>query len=795
METEEKGVILQRFAANCRKLQIDSDIWENATTMFHKLNADGALSSDADDWLCCAVYSELQQAKMKDMRQEQDSKDNDVESHAEAEAEKAPRSQSWNMSLTKVLSCFGMNIGKFFKRMEHWNCMAKNSSVFQQEIIELNRRLGITLLLLQHYKRIFRQLYVQPEGPESRAHYQMIYEFGWLLFLVVRNELPPFATSNLIHGCQVLICALELVYVNALEVRNSDIINSDFRGLPAKWRNGYFDNDMLNKFSAIDAICQLLPELPQKGARIMKNAFFHKAMMSLFMDQRLLGNDRYMRELIKDGLLEINLCSLNRSYEQHVNDISEMDERVLLKHKETTKLNNGEDKCNGGNDISNLSQLLSLELPKALPSCVSNFLKQDEIKLLHKTLRDMCHKLERAAQLTKQKAECRFQLASGLYYMLLEQIAEAELRRNPTFQIVTMLITARSCFNASLIACCLQLVLHLFDDGDDTALQFPWLLDGFAIDAFDFQKIIELVVRHASDLLPRDLIKHLREVEDECLSSLIWRKKSPLWRLKGELPSYRSVQLSASNGQENAAIAPSAVVICLRKFYMLAQQRLNYLCKGLSLLGSYSTIWHLVEHSIVAHGVVLLQERHLDQLLICAIYLCKRQSQQPISFSTILQQYRRQPHARSVFYRSVHLGDGDDPIDIIGFYNRVYVGLMAEYARKLHCEQPLEERALQNLSNNTVLRLRSNGNNTNVYVSREALPRICMSEDCGANNDNEKNLHINVNLNLKRAPSNLDLNTSKPFPPSRKRPNILRRLPRSSASSGNRTDTESEGEC
>ncbi|KAH8310335.1 hypothetical protein KR044_000809, partial [Drosophila immigrans] len=761
MQHEENGVILQRFAANCRKLQIESEIWENATAKFHKLNVDGALSNEADDWLCCAVYSELQKSKMRDMRQHDGNKTLN-------ELEKPPRCNSWNMSLTKVMRCFGMNIRKFLKRMEHWNWMAQNSAVFQLEISELHRRLGITLHLLNHYKRIFKQLYVMPEAPESRAHYQMVYEFGWLLFLVVRNELPSFATSNLINGCQVLLCALELIYVNALEVRHSDIINSEFAGVPAKWHSDDFDSDMLNKFSAMDAVCQLLPELPQKGACIMKNAFFHKAVMSLFMDQRLLGNDRCLRELIKDGLLEINLCSLNRSYAQHVSDISEIDERVLLKHKETAKLPNGH---NGTASVenTNLSQLLSLELPQSLPVYIRKLLGQDEIKLLLDVLRDMCLKFERAAQLSDQTSECRSQLASGLYYMLLEQIVASELRRKPSFQIGSML---ESNFNATLIACCLQLVLHQFAEG---SLQFPWLLDCFAIDAFDFQKIIELVVRHASSLLPRDLIQHLREVEAECLSSLIWRKQSPLWRhqTKHSLPSYKTVQLSAG-GQENGATS-SPLIICLRKFYQLAQQRLTYLCMSLSLVGSYSSIWHLVEHSIVAHGEALLKQRHLDQLLMCAVYLCVRRSQLRINFNDILQQYRRQPHARSAVYRAVHLVDGADAIDIIGFYNRVYVGLMAEFARQLHCEGTSEQRALQSLNNNNVVRLKRNGHNTNIYVLPVSLPRICLSEDCGSNNDESlasSPTNLSLSAHLKRAHSNHEL--SKPAAPS-KRPNILRR--------------------
>ncbi|EDW66751.2 retinoblastoma family protein [Drosophila virilis] len=787
MKTVDKGTILQRFVANCQKLKIEEIIWQKAIKTFHKLNVDGVLSNEADDWLCCAVYSELQQTKMKDMRQEVVNTKTDENEPWDKKA----RCQSWNISLTKLLRSFGININKFLKRMEHWNWLAQNGEVFQQEVNDLERRLGITLLLLQHYKRIFQKLYVLPATADSRAHYQMIYEFGWLLFLVVRNELPPFATTNLINGCQVLVCALELVYVNALEVYKSDVINTAFQGVPPSWCNKDFDIDLLHKYSAMDAICGLIPELPAKGARIMKNAFFHKAVMGLFMDQRLLGNDRVMRELIKDGILEVNLASLNRSYAVHVSDISEIDERVLLKHtpsssadkepalREEKQQNNISEanrklisELTSDTQRDNLTKLLTDELPQTLATYISGALSKSDVKLLQQSLLEMCDKFESAALLKTNTSDSRFNLVRGLYYQLLDKIIAAELRRRPTIKLAQLLIQLQRTFNVALIACCLQLVLHIFE-AQDTQLKFPWLLKCFNIDPYEFQKIIELVVRHECGLLTRDLIKHLHDIEAQCLTSLIWQNNSQLWRIYASTGLPRCQDVQSSSGQENVRAAPGAINICLRKFYHLANQRLAYLCKCLSLLASYTKIWHILEHSIIVHGYELLRERHLDQLLMCAIYLCVRKGQLRISFSDIIQQYRRQPHAQSAIYRAVHLADGQPNTDIITFYNRVYVQRMAEYACDLHCEQSSvgnecasTQRPLQELTSK--MRLKSNGNNTNVFVSPEAMPRICMANGCRAKIITE----TATPKNLKRAHSNEEL--GKQISTS-KRPNILRR--------------------
>lgn len=776
---EDNGTILNRYFESCGKLQIDPFIVHSALNTFHKVNADGVLSSEADDWLCCAIYSQLQKTKMKDMRR--DGSNPKMEGNS---WEKKSRSNSWNISLTKLLHSFNMNIKKFLKRMEHWNWMAQNSTVFQQEVMDLDRRLGITFLVLQHYKRIFKQLYVYPESIESRSHYQMVYEFTWLLFLVIRNELPSFATTNIINGCQLLLCVTELVYVNALEVQNSDIINTEFSGVPAKWSTPNFNMNKLSKYNALRAICQLLPELPQKGVDIMKHAFFNKAVMGLFMDQRLLGNDRFMRELVKDGILEVNLSSLNRSYALHVSDISEIDERVLLKHSLQSSSESKENSISE-NDASckeispsmsaaqceNLQKLLDHNLPDTLPTYISKVLGKEDTNSLQSSLKDMFIKFEKCAKLNPEKSECRFNLVRGLYHQLLDNIMSAELRRRPTIKVAQMMAQLQRTFNASLIACCLELVLQIYME-DQSDVKFPWILECFSIDSYDFQKILELVVRNENGFLTRDLIKHLQEVEAHCLSSLIWKRDSQLWSIQGKLDCLPSCQ----DVQENSQTPSASSMICLRKFYHLANQRLAHLCKGLSLLAKYTQIWHIMEHSIVVHGHELLKQRHLDQLLMCAIYLFVRNSGLHFSFSDIIQLYRRQPYARSTTYRAIHIADGQPDSDIITFYNRIYVRRMADYARKLRCKQSSNNndklpvsRPLQDLNNknNCNIQSKSCGINTNVFVSPEAMPAICTAEECKAKIITK----LAAPQSLKRARSNNELGKTN----SNKRPNILRR--------------------
>lgn len=63
----------------------------------------------------------------------------------------------------------------------------------------------------------------------------------------------------------------------------------------------------------------------------------------------------------------------------------------------------------------------------------------------------------------------------------------------------------------------------------------------------------------------------------------------------------------------------------LFQLYFLASVRLKALCKMLNLTESDTQkIWTNLENSIIHHTRALLMDRHLDQLIMCAIYVvCK----------------------------------------------------------------------------------------------------------------------------------------------------------------------------
>ncbi|CAL1676613.1 unnamed protein product [Lasius platythorax] len=168
-----------------------------------------------------------------------------------------------------------------------------------------------------------------------------------------------------------------------------------------------------------------------------------------------------------------------------------------------------------------------------------------------------------------------------------------------------------------------------------------------------------------------------------------------------------------------------SVALFFRKFYNLACVRMQDLCNSLEISDTdKKKIWTIFEYSI-KERTELMKDRHLDQILMCAIYvICKLVKMEKNSFTEIMRCYRLQPQAESHIYRSVLIKkisndgeptasssnersedsstlaenitpptptnmagtsqnfDGEERGDLIKFYNTVYVPQVKEYANK-----------------------------------------------------------------------------------------------------------------
>ncbi|KAM9860284.1 retinoblastoma-like protein 1 [Aulostomus maculatus] len=98
-----------------------------------------------------------------------------------------------------------------------------------------------------------------------------------------------------------------------------------------------------------------------------------------------------------------------------------------------------------------------------------------------------------------------------------------------------------------------------------------------------------------------------------------------------------------------------SLALFFRKVYHLASVRLRDLCAKLDISPELrGKIWTGFEHSLV-HSTDLMRDRHLDQLLLCSVYIISKITKETHTFQDIMKCYRSQPQASSHVYRSVLL--------------------------------------------------------------------------------------------------------------------------------------------
>ncbi|CAN9512595.1 unnamed protein product [Ophioblennius macclurei] len=153
-----------------------------------------------------------------------------------------------------------------------------------------------------------------------------------------------------------------------------------------------------------------------------------------------------------------------------------------------------------------------------------------------------------------------------------------------------------------------------------------------------------------------------------------------------------------------------SLALFFRKVYHLASVRLRDLCVKLDISSELrGKIWTCFEHSMV-HNTEMMRERHLDQLLLCSVYIISKITKEPHTFQDIMKCYRSQPQASSHVYRSVLLRhtprepvadenmevdsvsggesaekssqakEEEERGDLIQFYNSVYILKMKSFA-------------------------------------------------------------------------------------------------------------------
>uniref|UniRef100_A0A672JSI1 Retinoblastoma-associated protein n=1 Tax=Salarias fasciatus TaxID=181472 RepID=A0A672JSI1_SALFA len=308
----------------------------------------------------------------------------------------------------------------------------------------------------------------------------------------------------------------------------------------------------------------------------------------------------------------------------------------------------------------------------------------------------------------------RFSLGVRKYYQVMEAMLKSEEKRLSVQNFSKLLND--STFHTSLLACALEVVMAAYGvssfknggynpgggEAADRDVCFPWILDVFDLAAFDFYKVIESFIK-ADPTLSKNIIKHLETCENLIMERIAWRTGSPLFELlkqeheggaaeQVETPASFSQPLQHNHTAADLYLSPmhpgvrasppdltprlpksNSLSLFYKKLYRLAYTRLKTLCSY--LLSPHPElepiIWTLFQHTL-QHEYELMRDRHLDQLMMSAMYaICKVKSVD-LRFKTIVTSYKNMSNTSQETFKHVLITDGHYD-SIIVFYNQVFM--------------------------------------------------------------------------------------------------------------------------
>ncbi|XP_072574453.1 retinoblastoma-like protein 2 isoform X1 [Paramormyrops kingsleyae] len=554
----------QGFEDLCRALNMDEEAHSEAWKNYENINKNYTLEGSELHWLACGLYVACRTS---------------VPTVGKGTAE------GNYVSLTKILRCSGLSLIEFFNKMRKWHDMASLPPEFRQRTDKLERNFTVSAVIFKKYVPIFQDIFKPPSddpprvqrGRKQRRHpctVTEVFNFCWTLFVHAKGNFPMIS-DDLVNSYHLLLCALDLVYCNALLCSSrKELLNPAFKGLPEDFSAKDF-RPGLGSLCFIEQLCQLHDGLVLE-AKGVKEHFWKPFIRKLFDKKVLKGKDESLTGFLDPANFGDSLASLGRVYEEHVLSTGSLDERVFLgegaseeigtpgpclssggieemekpTHKPqgtapsvrvATPLTGR--KCapdgSGGTPVSTATQTVgrlhgllsgmrqgpSERLAQTLRSCT-----RDPSEAIACRLRDMCEQFcqqyqgnsEENTSLAQEMGAKYFRLAEALYYKILESVIDQEKRRLGDCDLSGIL--EQDVFHRSLLACCLEIVIFSYRPPGE----FPRVIEIFDLPPYHFYKVIEVLVRTEEGLF-REVVKHLNRVEEQVLESLAWRSGSPLW--------------------------------------------------------------------------------------------------------------------------------------------------------------------------------------------------------------------------------------------------------------------------
>ncbi|XP_040894043.1 retinoblastoma-like protein 2 isoform X2 [Toxotes jaculatrix] len=553
------------FEDLCRALNMDEEASNEAWKSYENISRNFTLEGSELHWLACALY---------------------VACRSSVPTVGKSTVEGNYVSLTRILRCSEMSLIEFFNKLKKWQDMTSLPQVFRQNTEKLERNFTVSAVIFKKYVPIFKAIFKAPSEEPPRVHRSRkqrrhpctvteVFNFCWVLFVHAKGNFPMIS-DDLVNSYHLLLCALDLVFTNALLCNaRKDLLNLNFRGLPEDFSSKDY-RPSSGPYCFIEQLCELHDGLVLE-AKGVKEHFWKPFIKKLFHKRILRGKEDSLTGFLDPMNFGDSFLSLSRVYEEHVLATGSLDERIFTSEGASEEIGTpGPCLCEGVENQDRVTYRLHTNLTasalkvstpltgrkyvqeNSLASPVSSAMKsvgrlhtllsgtkqgpspkltetlrtcaRDPTDVISKRLRDMFdlfsqHYEDSDAEnrgMGKDMAVKYFHLAEALYYRILESIIEREKMILGDADLSCIL--EQDVFHRSLVACCLEIVVFSYRPPGD----FPSMISIFQLPAYHFYKVIEVLVRSEQGLF-REVVKHLNQVEEQVLESLAWTSGSPLW--------------------------------------------------------------------------------------------------------------------------------------------------------------------------------------------------------------------------------------------------------------------------
>ncbi|CAG0914362.1 unnamed protein product [Notodromas monacha] len=573
-----------------------------------------------------------------------------------------------------------------------------------------------------------------------------VFQFAWGLFSYIRQE--EGNCLDIVSSNTLLLVCIEYIIQNVVTAGYTHLLNRNFDMFPRE----IFD--CRDPPALLEQLCNRFNSFFNDARGIRSNGLI--ARLSILSERETLKLDRSLMGCLNEENIAWNVHGIFAVYYESNEKMRGYDDLQLLRlpRKLSSSLHFGvEPLLDSGavmyspRNIVNLTQRRSdskrtAENVANLQNLLNGLTRSPSDKLLENLtkLSNGCDvsletKIDQIVQACVAKfrehhgqeisgVEAQETYAIALYYKVLEGLIADEKSRLSDDLLCAVL--NETVLHFALVALCFELVLYCTHD---VRYAFPWILNSLSLPAFHFFKVIELMIRVEPDL-SHLMVSHLKKLEEQILESMAWMDDSPLWEkiypkglplkiptcadafLPGQLEEigrnivaqYQQIESKTeSNGvpetkpdsePKKSTRNHTSVEIFFRKFYYLAYVRLNCFNELLEMKPGdlVQRTWTCFEHAI-CNFTQIMRGRHMDQILMCCIYVMCKVTGEELRFEDIMRCYRTQRNAASMIYRSVlirHPGVPVTPVseahagdrgDIIQFYNEVFVDKLGGFAQ------------------------------------------------------------------------------------------------------------------